>query len=198
MTARVGLTGGIGSGKSSVATLFSKHGIVIIDADLIAREITAPGTEALDKIRIHFGKECIHPNGTLNRQQLGEIVFHNTEGRAWLEQLLHPLIKKESDARATLVEAPYCILEIPLLLETKRHKEMDAVIVVDCDQEIRMERLIKSRSMDRESIKRVFASQASDEERLKIANYIINNNGAPEALVKQVDTVHQQLTDVFD
>ena len=197
MSAKVGLTGGIGSGKSSVATLFHALGIVIIDADAIAREITAPGTDAFKKIQTYFGDECICPDGSLNRKYLGGIVFQSTEDRVWLEQLLHPLIREKSDSRADMVDAPYCVLEIPLLLETQRHTDMDAVIVVDCDKELRMKRLIENRNMDPESIKRIFASQAPEQERLKIANYIIDNNGPPEALVDQVDGVHQQLIKLF-
>jgi len=197
MTAKVGLTGGIGSGKSSVAARFLALGIVVIDADVIAREVTAPGTDALEKIRVRFGNKCVHPDGSLNRQQLGGIVFNNAEDRVWLEQLLHPLIRKESDSQADMVDAAYCLLEIPLLLETRRHTEMDAVIVVDCDEETRMKRLIENRKMDPDAIKRIFASQASDSERLKIANYIIDNNGLPEALVDQVDSVHLRLIKLF-
>lgn len=197
MPAKVALTGGIGSGKTTVGNLFRNLGILVIDADEVARKVTAIGTPALKRIEQHFGEQCINEDGSLNRQALGRQVFQSTDERKWLEQLLHPLIRRESDDQAAMSEGPYCILEIPLLLETNRHLEMDAVIVVHCEQQIRLSRLIENRNMDPETVNRVFDSQASDEARLEIADYVVNNTTSPSDLPDQVKHIHQQLLERF-
>ncbi len=197
MAAKIGLTGGIGSGKSTVGKLFQDLGVVVIDADTVARKVTATGTRALRQIAAYFGDQCINTDGSLDRKALGQRIFKQPDDKKWLEQLLHPLIRKESDNQAAIADGPYCILEIPLLVETQRHLEMDAVIVVHCSQDIRLQRLIENRGMDRETVQNVFTSQASDEERLGVADYVVNNETSLSALPKQVRLIHQQLLDRF-
>ncbi|MBX2868169.1 MAG: dephospho-CoA kinase [Acidiferrobacterales bacterium] len=198
MVAKVGLTGGIGSGKSTVGKLFKDLGVVVIDADTVARKVTAPGMPALEHIANHFGDQYLHPDGSLNRKALGKQIFHHPEEKKWLEQLLHPLIRKESDEQANFAEGPYCILEIPLLFETQRHLDLDAVIVVHCDQSIRLKRLVEHRGMEKETVMQVFKNQASDNERLQIADYIVNNETSLTALPSQVQNIHQQLVERFN
>lgn len=193
MTARVGLTGGIGSGKSTAANLFAGHGIEVIDADQVARAVTAPGTPALDSITRKFGSEVLGPDGSLDRKALGGRVFSDASARRWLEQLLHPLIRECMDRRAADCDDPFCILEIPLLVESGRHHDMDCVVVVHCAREVRIRRLGASRGMTRAESERIMAQQATDEDRLAAADYIINNDGDLSALRRQVDEVYAEL-----
>ena len=197
MAARVGLTGGIGSGKSTVAKLFKKHNITIIDSDAVAREITAPGSPGLDQIRAHFGESVITPDNQLDRKALGTIVFANPSEKQWLEQLLHPMIKLTSDQRAENCPDTFCIMEIPLLIETGRFKDMDQIVVVHCPAHIRVERLKDSRDMSEDVIKNVMANQVSDKHRLTIADYIIDNAGDLQALPAQVELVLNRLNQYF-
>jgi len=170
MAARVGLTGGIGSGKSTVSALFCETGIMVIDADKIAREVTLPGTPWLNKIAHHFGHGVLLQNGELNRKKLSEIVFSSADQRKWLEQLLHPEIRSRMD---------------------------DKTIVVHCNSEIRRSRLIASRGMNAESIDAVMRNQASEQERLDVADYVVDNSGTLDQLKPQVTRIHQELTRIF-
>jgi len=197
MAARVGLTGGIGSGKSTVASIFAKLGVKIIDADLVARELVTPGSSLLSEIIQVFGGNIVDDAGTLKRKALGEIVFADDSKRKWLEQLLHPEIRKRMDEIASTCEDPYCILEIPLLVETNRHEKMEQVIVVHCEQSIRQSRLIINRDMSRENIQSIMENQASDKQRLAVADHIIDNSGNLDSLETQVRAVHQKLIDYF-
>jgi len=197
MAAQVGLTGGIGSGKSTVAGLFNDCGIMVIDADAIAREMTAPGTQGLERIRNHFGDDVIAADQSLNRKALGEIVFSNPPEKIWLEQLLHPMIKNTSDQRARNCADQFCIMEIPLLIETGRYQDMNPVIVVHCRAEIRIERLRQSRNISQRSIRNIMASQASDEQRLKFADYVIDNSDDLSSLPTKVDSVLGSLNQRF-
>jgi len=197
MAARVGLTGGIGSGKSTVSALFCETGIMVIDADKIAREVTLPGTPWLNKIAHHFGHGVLLQNGELNRKKLSEIVFSSADQRKWLEQLLHPEIRSRMDTRAASCADSYCILEIPLLIESARHLDMDKTIVVHCNSEIRRSRLIASRGMNAESIDAVMRNQASEQERLDVADYVVDNSGTLDQLKPQVTRIHQELTRIF-
>lgn len=197
MSARIGLTGGIGSGKSTVSGLFSALGIAIFDADQIAREITLPGTIWLNKIIDHFGRSVLLQNGELDRKKLGKLVFANPDQRYWLEQLLHPEIRSRMDMAAENCSSAYCILEIPLLIESKRHLEMDKIIVVHCDSVIRQSRLIKTRGMSLETISAIMQNQATDQQRLDVADYVIDNSGSLEQLNPQVERVHHQISKTY-
>jgi dephospho-CoA kinase len=193
MAVKIGLTGGIGSGKSSVASIFTLLGVEVIDADNIAREVTRPGAKALIEITQRFGDQILSPDGQLDRKGLGDIVFSDREQRLWLESLLHPEIRMRMDTQASECPDPYCILEIPLLLESGRHLDMTKVIVVHCPQNIRIQRLKDFRDMRTAAIEGVMQNQASDEERLAIADYVIDNSGDISDLNPQVNKVHDAL-----
>lgn len=193
MAVKIGLTGGIGSGKSLVASIFRQHGVEVIDADNIAREVTLPGGKALTEIVRRFGERILSSDGQLDRKSLGDIVFADREQRLWLESLLHPEILMRMDTQASECPDPYCILEIPLLLESGRHLDMTKVIVVHCPQNIRIQRLKDFRGMRAAAIEGVMQIQASDEERLAIADYVIDNSGGISDLDPQVNKVHDAL-----
>ncbi len=197
MAARVGLTGGIGCGKSTVAGIFSDLGVTIIDADQIARTITGLGTPKLRLIAEYFGSAILFPNGTLNRKRLGQIVFSDNDKRAWLEQLLHPEIRRLMNLQSEQSSDPYCIHEIPLLIESRRTLEMDQIVVVHCPQELRVKRLQKSRNMDRKTILAIINNQVSDQRRIEVADHVIDNSGEIEGLQSQVVALHTILLESF-
>lgn len=188
----VGLTGGIGSGKSTVAKLFSELQIDIIDADVVAREAVAPGSPALIKIETHFGDGILLPDGTLNRKALRDIVFSNPNEKAWLNQLLHPAIRQDMVDQAKAASSPYCIIEIPLLVENKLQHLVDRILVVDCQETQQLSRSQERDNSDAEQIKNIMASQCSREERLTHADDIINNGGNLVDLRQQVKDLHQE------
>ena len=197
MAARVGLTGGIGSGKSTVAGLFSELGVLVIDADQVAREIVEPGTPCLSEIVKRYGSKILCMNGELDRKQLGEIVFSDRSEREWLEKLLHPEIRRHMDTLADQCANPFCILEIPLLIEGNRHRQMDHVIIVQCDKQVRIRRLMETRGMEAESILRIMDQQANDSQRITIADSLIDNSGGIEKLHTQVEQVFTLLLQKF-
>lgn len=189
---KIGLTGGIGSGKSTVATLFSALGAPIIDADDLARQVTAPGTTPLQTIANHFGPSILKTDGSLDRPQLADIVFNNASERRWLEQLLHPLIQKEILRRIININAPYCIVVIPLLAETKNIHFLDRVIVVDAPEELQIKRVQARNQLSLPQIKAILQSQTTREERLKIADDILQNETSLEALTNAVRVLHEK------
>ncbi len=197
MAARIGLTGGIGSGKSTVAALFAGHGVPVIDADQVARDVCAPGGPALGAIREKFGDSILSDDGTLDRAALGRRVFADPGERQWLEELLHPLIRERMDAMAAASDAPFCILEIPLLVESGRDRDMDRVVVVHCPREERIRRLETSRGMSRDEVLRIMAQQASDEERMVAADHVIRNDADAGTLAARVGDVFLALKEAF-
>jgi len=188
----VGLTGGIGSGKSTVATLFMQAGITVIDADLLAREVVAAGSEALTEISRHFGSHLLDNNGELKRAELRKIVFADATERVWLEQLLHPLIATLMQQRIADCESPYCILESPLLLETNQHELVDRVLLVDLSEQKQLQRALLRDGSDEVTIKGIIAAQMPRSERLKRADDVIDNNQQPEALSSEVKRLHEK------
>ena len=197
MAARVGLTGGIGSGKSTVAGLFADLGVAIIDADRVARSVTAPGSDALRAITDRFGPSVLQSDGGLDRKALGRLVFADTSQRQWLEELLHPLIRLEMDRQAADCAAPFCILEIPLLVETGRYREMDCVVVVHCPRATRKQRLQASRGMTPAEAERIMDQQATDEDRIAVADHVIDNDKDLATLEARVIDVHRALQQRF-
>lgn len=189
---RIGLTGGIGSGKSTVAELFASHGIDIIDADLIAHQITAKNSPALDAIIEHFGNSMVDKEGQLNRRALRDIVFNNTNERRWLEQLLHPLIRNEMKKQIAASRSPYCICVIPLLAESKGIDYIDRALVIDCSIETQIARAKSRDNASDENIQAIIHSQSKQTERLAIADDVIKNEGSLELLKKQVDALHER------
>lgn len=187
----IGLTGGIGSGKSTVAELFQQQGIEIIDADQIAREVVEVGEPALDQIVDHFGKDIVDQQGRLKRSELRELVFSDARERHWLEQLLHPLIEQRMQQRIQKSPSPYCVLVSPLLLETAQKKLVDRILVIDVSKEEQIERTMKRDNSSRETIEAIIASQIDRDTRLESADDIVNNDEDLDHLTEEVKTLHQ-------
>jgi dephospho-CoA kinase len=190
-TFKVGLTGGIGSGKTTVAQLFQSLGIVIIDADVIAREVVQPGMPTLQEITAHFGVEVLFPNGNLNREALRRIILQNPKEKIWLENLMHPRIVHILNQRASEAASPYCIVVIPLLVETDLPYALDRVLVVDVTEALQKERLLTRLSLKASEIDQFIAAQASREDRLACADDVITNTGTLDSLKSQVNQLHK-------
>ena len=186
----IGLTGGLGSGKSSAADRFASHGVPVIDTDVIARELVMPGQPALQLIAEHFGPDVLDADGTLNRSALRERVFRDERERRYLETLLHPLIRATSLERIGQLDAPYCIWVIPLLLETGARADVDRVLLIDCPVSLQRQRVRERDRLDDEAISHIMAAQASRPQRQAIADDLILNDGSPEALLRAVDECH--------
>ncbi len=188
---RIGLTGGIGSGKSAVCERFTKLGAPVIDTDTIARDLVKPGEPALLQIAELFGEEVIQANGSLDRARMRELVFIDEAKRAQLEALLHPLIRQEMQRQIALLKTPYVILAIPLLIEKGWQQQLDRVLVVDCSEALQRERALKRDGSSPQTIDAIIASQVGRDERLAAADDIIDNNGSIEALQGQVEALHR-------
>lgn len=188
----IGLTGGIGSGKSSVARLFAGFGAAIIDADQVARDIVKPGMPALARIVREFGPEAIGADRQLDRKYLRDLVFDDTAARQRLEAILHPLIRTEMFRRARDVTTPYCIFEIPLLVETGQTDSVDRVLVVDCPEELQIARIRARDRLPDEQVRAIMSAQATRHQRLGQADDIIVNDGTTAALEPQVHTLHRK------
>lgn len=194
----VGLTGGIGSGKSAATALFSKHNIDIIDADEVARDVVAIGSEGLQAISEHFGDDILLSDGSLNRPQLREKVFSNSEEKVWLNNLLHPLIRERMIALINESRGPYCILSVPLLIENNLTTMCNHVVVVDCPEAMQLSRAMQRDGSSEQTIKSIMASQATREVRLKAADDVLDNSDSLQHLAKQVDALHSKLSALSD
>ena len=194
----VGLTGGIGSGKSAAAQHFARLGVPIIDTDLIARQLVEPGQVALTEITQQFGHEVLTSDGQLNRAILRQLIFTDSSKRQTLEAILHPRIRAEMLRQASLLNASYTIFVIPLLVEAEQRPLVNRVLVVDCDDEIRRQRLKQRDQMNDTDITRAFAAQASRTQRLTIADEIINNDGDIHQLLRQVEQLHHHYTQLAE
>ena len=192
----LGLTGGIGSGKSAVAACFKQYGIKVVDADIAARKVVEPGMPALQAIAEHFGEQVLQADGTMDRAALRSIVFDDEQQRHWLEQLLHPAIGKWIAAELASATSPYAILESPLLLETEQRKSTQRALVVDVSKELQIERATARDDNSREQIEAIIAAQLPREERLTRADDVIDNSGSLEDLEKAVKILHQQYLDI--
>ncbi|MBY6212680.1 dephospho-CoA kinase [Microbulbifer agarilyticus] len=192
----VGLTGGIGSGKSAAAARFRHHGVNVVDADIAARVVVVPGRPALAAIAEHFGADILLENGELDRAALRKHVFDNAEERRWLEQLTHPLIREEIlsslAASSETHSAPYAILESPLLIESGQVELVQRVCVVDIPEELQLSRATARDSNSTEQIRKIMAAQLPRTERCAQAHDILDNRGSLEALNAQVDALHAQ------
>ena len=187
---RIGLTGGIASGKSTVANLFAALGVPIVDTDVLAREVVEPGSPLLREITGHFGAQVLSGDGSLDRQELRKRIFADPAERQWLEALLHPAIRELTDARCEAASGPYVIVAIPLLVETAGSKRFDRVLVVDCDPELQLARLMARDGIRRDEALRMLAAQASRDERLAVADDVIRNDGDLASLRDQVAILH--------
>jgi dephospho-CoA kinase len=187
---RVGLTGGIASGKSTVARLFAALGIPVIDSDELAREVVAPGQPLLAQIAERFGAQVIAADGSLDRRALRDVVFADPKVRVDLEALTHPAIAAASERRAMTVGGPYQIHAIPLLVEKNLASRVDRVLVVDCDEETQIRRLQARDGSTIEQARAILAAQASRAERLAAADDVVSNSGDMQALRRQVEKLH--------
>lgn len=187
----IGLTGGIGSGKSTVTKLFAAHGVPIIDADQISREITQPKQPALEIITSHFGPDILLKDGTLDRPKLRKIIFNHAEERLWLEKLLHPLIRQEIETRIQAHSAPYCITVIPLLFETMPYPFIDRILVIDISENQQVCRVSSRDNVPHAAIAPILKTQIKRKERLSKADDVINNAGTLATLIPQVEKLHQ-------
>lgn len=193
---RIGLTGGIGSGKTTVADLFRSHGFPVIDADLIARQIVEPGQPALTELAQAFGADILHPDGSLNRGELAARAFVDPERTALLNSITHPRIQAETARQFAAAEAagePAVIYDMPLLVDNGLHEGMDLVVVVDVDKQTRLRRLVDSRGLSEEDALRRMDAQVADEVRLAAADEVIDNNGPVEGLADQVAAVVEKI-----
>ena len=188
----VGLTGGIGTGKSVVAKLFAENGVPIIDADVIAREMTEPNSPAYHAIVKHFENSILLPDKTLNRPKLRQIIFTDTNQRIWLENLLHPLIRKKMEQQIKNMSEPYCIAVIPLLFEVEFYFFINRTLVVDAPEKIQIDRIMARDNISKPQIKAILKAQANREQRLARAQDIIINDKDPEDLVPQVKLLHKK------
>lgn len=198
----LGLTGGIGSGKSAAAAIFKGLGVPVINVDLIAHELTAPGGAAIAAIRKTFGDGVIAADGSLDRAGMRNLVFSDDNAKKRLEAILHPMIGVESQrrCRAALASgAPYAIMEVPLLIESGTYRNRAArIAVVDCGEETQIARVMQRSGLAREDVRRIMATQASREDRRTVADDIIDNDGDLAGLRTQVEALHRKYLDMLD
>ena len=189
---RIGLTGGIASGKSTVADLFAARGVPVIDTDVIAREVVEPGRPALAEIAREFGPDILDEEGRLNRRRLRDVVFRDDKRRETLEAILHPRIREETEAQAAAAGGAYQLIVVPLLVESPMQATMDRILVVDVSEETQLERLLQRDAESEVQARRMIAAQASREDRLRIADDVLDNDGTLDATADQVDRLHQK------
>jgi len=187
---RIGLTGGIASGKSTVAESFAELGTPVIDTDIIAREVVGPGKPALDEIREIFGPQVFSPDGSLDRAAMRAIVFADEAARHKLEAILHPRIREATMEQAASAEGAYQLIVVPLLVESPLRSFVDRVLVVDCDEEIQIRRLLARDAETGKQARRMIAAQASRATRLAIADDVIQNDGELQEVRDQVLALH--------
>lgn len=194
MTVRVGLTGGIASGKSTVSAILAELGAVVIDADLLAREVVARGTPGLAAVVEEFGDAVLTPEGDLDRPAMGRIVFGDAGARKRLEAIIHPLVhRRGAELEAEAPGDAVVVHDIPLLAEGGRASSFDAVVVVDSPSEVQVERMVRDRGWSREEAEARIAAQATREERRAIATHVIDNTGSLEDLRARVEQVYAAL-----
>lgn len=192
MSLIIGLTGGIGSGKTTVANLFAAYGIDIIDADVIAREVVAAGSDGLAQIVAKFGDEILLADGSLNRALLREQIFAEPEAKSWLDNLLHPQIHQAIVEQLQQASSPYCLLVAPLLLENNLQQLCQRVLVVDVSKQVQIARTCSRDAVSRSQVERILLAQISREQRLELADDIVTNDGLETLLEIQVKNLHEK------
>lgn len=193
MKLRVGLTGGIGSGKSTVATLFAERGAAIVDTDVISHRLTGAGGEAIPAIAASFGADSLNPDGSMNRSWMRARVFTDPTAKLVLEAILHPLIRNQAKAEAATSDAPYVMLVVPLLFETSGYRDwLDRALVVDCAEEAQLARATRRSGLDEAAVRAIMAQQMIRKQRLRHADDIIHNDGELADLTAQVAQLHQR------
>jgi dephospho-CoA kinase len=189
---RIGLTGGIGSGKTTVAEMFARLGVEVIDTDAIAHALVEPGQPALAQIVAAFGGSVLEPGGRLDRHRLGKLVFENPDQRRRLEGILHPLIRAEVNRRTAAVTTPYCLVVIPLLVETGFTDRVDRILVIDAGQDDQIRRTMKRSGLSETEVRRILSAQASRAERLVAADDVIHNDSDLPHLEAEVGRLHER------
>ncbi len=192
MTYVVGVTGGIGSGKSAATAEFERLGITVVDADIVSRQVVMPGSPCLQAIAEHFGSDLLTDKGELDRKALRQRVFSDPTEKDWLNSLLHPAIREEILAQLEQANSPYVILSAPLLLENNLEKYCQRVVVVDVPEELQLQRTIQRDESPREEVEAIMKAQLSREARLRKADDILNNEGSIDELRRQVNQLHQR------
>jgi dephospho-CoA kinase len=196
----IGLTGGIGSGKTAVSNLLAKLGAGIVDTDLIAHQITAPHGVAISAIEKYFGPDFIAADGSLDREKMRTLVFTNPEARKSLEAITHPLIRAETIRQASQFErdgVQYLVFVVPLLLESGSWMDLiDLLVVVDCPEKTQIQRVMQRSNLPREDVERILMAQASRAERLKHADIVIENQGSLKDLEAKVQSLHQKILQI--
>ncbi|MBI0549125.1 dephospho-CoA kinase [Pectobacterium parmentieri] len=196
MTYIVALTGGIGSGKSTVADEFAKLGATIVDADILARQVVEPGKPALDAIRIRFGDAVLNTDGSLNRTALRHRIFSSPDEKQWLNNLLHPLIHQETQAQFRAMSTQYILWVVPLLVENGLQRRAQRILVVDVDRDTQLERTLARDGISRQQAENILAAQVTREQRLAYADDIIDNSRCPNELAPQVAELHRHYLDL--
>ena len=194
----IGLTGGIGSGKTTATELFAEMGVPVIDADEVSRQAVAGGTEALKEITGIFGVEVLDERGELNRQRMREIVFNDDDAREKLESIIHPRVYSKIERFIEDVSFPYCIISSPLLIEKRNNYKHDRTLVVDVPESIQLQRASQRDKQSEENIARIIRSQVSREQRLQAADDVISNDGDIEQLRAQVCSLHDKYLELAD
>jgi dephospho-CoA kinase len=193
---RVGLTGGVASGKSTVAAMLRDLGVVVVDADALAREVVEPGTPGLASVVAEFGPDVLAADGALDRAALGRLVFGDPARRAALEAIVHPLVRaRAAELEASAPEGALVVHDIPLLVETGQADRFDAVLVVDVPTDLQVDRAVRERGWPEEEARSRIAAQASRDERLAVATYVLDNTGTREDLRQRVTEVLEQLAE---
>lgn len=188
----VGLTGGIGSGKTTVANLFAEEGVDLVDADIVAREVVAKGSKGLEAIIAHFGTEIVTGAGELDRAKLRQRVFSDEQARQWLNQLLHPMIRQEMLSQVENATSDYVIMVVPLLFENGLDRLVHRTLVVDISPELQISRTVKRDNVDATQVNNIINSQCSRSEKLARADDIIDNQGEISTLKQEVQALHQR------
>lgn len=188
----VALTGGIGSGKSTIANAFAALGVDIVDADVIARQVVEKGQPALAAIHARFGDDVLHQDGSLNRPALRQKIFSSPAEKRWIDNLLHPLIHRETHHQLALTRSRWCLWVVPLLVENNLQHLADRVLVVDVDRETQLARTMSRDKISREQAENILTAQATREARLAVADDIIDNCGSPETVIAHVAALNQR------
>ncbi len=189
---RIGLTGGIGSGKSTVANLFADLAVPIIDTDKIAHDLTKQGNLGYKEIVAHFGDDILTSAGDIDRRKLRHHIFDHPEERKWLEGILHPLIRQTVDNQMSQLNTPYCIVVIPLLVETGHTDSIDRILVIDTSEETQIKRTMARDNTNKDAVKKILAAQCTRENRLAVADDVIDNDSNTTNLAEQVEKLHQR------
>lgn len=193
---RIGLTGGIGSGKSSAAAMFARRGVAVIDADEIAKQLVAPGQPAYERIIQRFGKEFVDANGFIDRGRLRRHVFDDPASRRELEAILHPRVRQQIQRQLRALRAPYCVIVIPLIFEANQQDLVDRILVIDAAEDTQVQRVAARSSLADDEIRKIIAAQIGRNVRLRQAHDVITNEGELEQLEERVDAFHTRYLDL--